>query len=315
MTHVPSPPSGPPSHHYSTQRLQAPSARRSKTWVAVVLAVLVALAAGFIAGANLKPQPTPTADIDCQRVLAAPSVSRLENGDVVALLQELDSADDVIAHIQNADQEFRFDAKNLYCLGEAAVPLRVLREMLAPSLTGGTPTPVVPTPVVPAKRKEPEGILLAEGTPITLRLQQEVNTKRISVGQSVAFEVIEPVQVQGVTLIRQGTPMYAEVTRAKKGRMFGQPAELEIQLTTVRAVDGQSLAFRQTASWTANDREDAAILIDDAGNRAVDELDENNEVERVPIGAFVRGKNVILPAGTTLTIYSPDSFRIQAKQS
>ena len=133
-------------------------------------------------------------------------------------------------------------------------------------------------------------------------------------GHSVGFEVIEPVRVQGVTLIAKGTPVYAEVIRAKKGRMFGKPAVLEVMMSAVKAVDCQLLSLQTALVWNANDRKEAAKVIGEVGQKAVDEV-EGGRFGDLPIGAFVRGKNVILPQGTTVTVQSPRDFRIETTGS
>lgn len=300
---LPSPPPGRPA--------------RSHRRILVVLPVVLGLVGGYLAHALWAPEPPappPPMDLalDCERSLATYSVSRLENGDVVALLQELGSEEDVLERIRQQDRDFRFDPESLYCLAQAAVPLAVLREMLAPP----KPVEIVKTVQVSAKPKEkPSGILLPRGTPIVLQLQQEVHTKSIGVGQSVALAVAEPVQVDGVTVIPRGAPVYAEVRRARRGRIMGKGAELALELTTVKAVDGQMLPLKITLAWSANSKDEAVAFVEGVDQELRDKYDRDDEVAKFSLGVFVRGQNVILPSGMNLTIYTPRAHSIQAQAS
>lgn len=317
MTHVPPPPGGPqstPIYSHATQPPHASPARSSGKLVSILLAIIVGLAVGFGVRGLWPPQdpPSPSAfDPDCERILLAQSVSQLENGDVVALLQELETDDDVIGHIREHDTDFRFGPEDLYCLGKAGIPLEVLREMLEPA---PAPVEVAETKPLPRAPKEtkPSGILLASGTPIVLRLEKEVHTKTISVGQSVPLKVAEPIQVQGVTLVTKGTPVYAEVVKARKGRIMGKGAELSLKVTTVRAVDGQMIRLDALRHWYANSKTEAVNFADGVDADARQKYDAEDEVVKFSPGVFIKGKNIVLPAGTHLTIYNPRPCHIRA---
>lgn len=308
MPHVPPPPPQPSSMPSPPHGLPA----RSNRLVPVALAIVLGLGAGYLVREVWPPElpPPPGIDLDCDRSLATYSVSRLENGDVVALLQELGSEEDVLERLRQQDRDFRFDPESLYCLAQAAVPLGVLREMLAPP----KPVEIVKTVQVSSKPKveEPSGVLLPRGTPIVLQLQQEVHTKSIGVGQSVPMEVAEAVQVDGVTVISRGAPVYAEVRRARRGRIMGKGAELALELTTVRAVDGQMLPLKVTLAWSANSKDEAVSFVEGVDQELRDKYDRDDEVAKFSLGVFVRGQNVILPSGMHLTIFNPAAHRVRA---
>lgn len=362
MTHVPPPPATtPPTPPVNQTRLQqAPPPRSGRKILPVLLAAVIGGAVGFIAGAfkPLEPAKPPVAsgvDLDCERILQADSVSLVENGDVVALLQEMESEDDVIGYIREQDTDFRFHPEDLYCLADAAVSTNVLREMLGLVATEAveaageeaiadsdvadetvqppkpprrqpraTPKPQ-PRPKAPVQRKvtapapvtpkieprQPSGMLLPKGSPIVLKLLQEVHTKKISVGQSVPFEVAEPILVGGVTVIAGGTPVYAEVLDARRGRIMGKGAELSLKFTTVRALDGQMIRLDRIKEWAANSKDEAVDFADKVNADAREKYDSEDEVVDFSPGVFFKGKNIILPEGTHLTIYTPADCRIK----
>ena len=92
----------------------------------------------------------------------------------------------------------------------------------------------------------PNAVLRA-GTPIQLRMMEEVTTKKkvARVGQRCQLEVMAPVEVNGVEVIPAGSPAWGEVTSVRNKGMWGKSGHLEARLLFVR-VNGRQIRLTGT---------------------------------------------------------------------
>ena len=92
-----------------------------------------------------------------------------------------------------------------------------------------------------------QNAVLRAGTPITLRLLEEVTTKEKAarVGQRVRMEVAAPVYVNDVIVIPAGSPAEGEVTSVRNKGMWGKSGKLEARALFVR-VNGRQIRLSGT---------------------------------------------------------------------
>ena len=92
-----------------------------------------------------------------------------------------------------------------------------------------------------------ENAVLRAGTPVTLRLLEEVTTKKKSarVGQRIKMEVGADVVVNSVTVIPAGTPAEAEITEVRNKGMWGKSGRLEARALFAR-VNGRQVRLTGT---------------------------------------------------------------------
>jgi len=86
--------------------------------------------------------------------------------------------------------------------------------------------------------------VLEDGTPIKLRLSQNVSSADAHVNDRVEFEVLEDVVVGDVVVIPKGSSALGTVTEAVPKRRMARGGKLEIVMDSVRLVDGQKAALR-----------------------------------------------------------------------
>jgi hypothetical protein len=86
-------------------------------------------------------------------------------------------------------------------------------------------------------------VLLSQGTPVLMRLNQNINSAHVEIGNVVYFEVANPVIVDGKEVISQGTIAEGEVTNLDRldgcTDCQGMYQSIEIVVDKVKAVDGQ----------------------------------------------------------------------------
>lgn len=125
--------------------------------------------------------------------------------------------------------------------------------------------------------------VLRAGTPIQLRLMEEITTekKAAKVGQRFMLEVAEPVEVNGVQVVPAGTPAWGEITEVRNKGMWGKSGKLTARLLYIR-VNGRQI--RLTGSFDDKGVTGTAGVI--------------GAVALVPVvGFFVTGTSAVLPKG------------------
>ena len=100
---------------------------------------------------------------------------------------------------------------------------------------GQTPSAPAGAPKVP--------LTLESATPVKLRLVKTLYSATAHASDTVDFEVLEDVKVNGVVAILKGAPAWGTVVRAKKGR-FGKAGKLTVDIDYVQLADGQKCALR-----------------------------------------------------------------------
>jgi hypothetical protein len=147
----------------------------------------------------------------------------------------------------------------------------------------GVAPAVAPPAVAVVPAPAPTTAVLRAGTPITLRILEEVTTKekRARVGQRVVMEVAAPLEINGVTVIPAGTPAWGEVTSVRNKGMWGKSGHLEARALYLR-LNGRQIRLSGT--------------FDDKGVTGTAGVVAALAV--VPVaGFFVTGTSAVLPVG------------------
>ena len=109
--------------------------------------------------------------------------------------------------------------------------------LLLASAAASAQVTFAPAPVAPVAAPATTNAILRTGTPVPLRLSEELTTKgkKLRVGQRFRMEVSEPVLVQGVTVIPAGSPAIGEITDVRNKGMWGKSGHLgaRVLYTTV----------------------------------------------------------------------------------
>lgn len=87
------------------------------------------------------------------------------------------------------------------------------------------------------------GIVIPEGTRITLQLFEDVSSRDQATGRLVQWGVYKDVRPAGGSAVVIVAGAYAEgkITSARRAGVFGRPGRIAVNVTTVEAVDGQRI--------------------------------------------------------------------------
>jgi hypothetical protein len=120
------------------------------------------------------------------------------------------------------------------------------------SIVDHTPKPAAAT-VPPAGPSGPKVLTLAEGTNLSVRLMDEINTKTAKAGDTFHGTTASNLMLLNYTAIPTGTPVTGRIVEAKPAGRLSGAAELTIELVSVRLNSGNgtqevSLATQQLSS-------------------------------------------------------------------
>lgn len=144
------------------------------------------------------------------------------------------------------------------------------------------PSLKISTPAIDKKQ-------LASHTPIVIRNNHEINTQNVISGDSIDFFVVNDIKDNsGNVLIKSGTPVEANITFAKPGRI-GKSGKLTISDLHTTAVDGSFIPLSSSISAQPDDKMVLSVVL---------------SVCVCPLFLLMKGEDAVLPAGTTKTLYT-----------
>jgi hypothetical protein len=142
----------------------------------------------------------------------------------------------------------------------------------------------------------PEGFpILQDATPVRLRLTRTLSSADCKVGDRIDFEVVEPVVLDGVTVIPQGSIAWGTVTDAEHKRRMTRGGKLAIEITEVKMANSQKAKLR--ADREAKGGGHTGVM----GGAMVGSAIVFWPV--APLFLLMHGKEAKIPEGTEVTAY------------
>jgi hypothetical protein len=181
--------------------------------------------------------------------------------------------------------------------GKACRPLKPEQAVQLP------PTDNKPADAQPAAQSQPvtttsdapRGFLLEDGTPVHLILSENVSSADAVTGQTVEFEVVDEVVVNGFIVIPRSSTAWATVTDAEHKRRMGRAGHVDMNIDKVRLADGEKALLRAVKQSQGGSNTGkmvgamAATAIFTLGGSA--------------LFLLVHGKDTIIPKGTAVTAF------------
>jgi hypothetical protein len=139
------------------------------------------------------------------------------------------------------------------------------------------------------------GFGIEDGTPVKLRLTRNLSSATDKKGDTVDFEVLEDVNVQGVIVAPRGGVAWATITDAQPKRRMGRGGKLDVNIDTLRLRDGEKIALR--------------AVKDNKGGGHVGAMTGAMVATGIvffpaaPLFLFMHGKDIDIPKGTEITAY------------
>jgi len=140
-----------------------------------------------------------------------------------------------------------------------------------------------------------KGFVLEDATPVRLRLNRTISSSDAKVGDTLDFEVLQDISVNGTLVVPKGGLAYATVTEAQSKRRMGRAGKLDVNIDYVKLVTGDKAALRavkavqggsHTVGMTAGIVATSLVFFPAA-----------------PFFLFMHGKDISIPKGTEITAY------------
>jgi hypothetical protein len=144
--------------------------------------------------------------------------------------------------------------------------------------------------------------MLEDGTPVKMRIGRTVSSADAHVGDTVDFEVLEEVHVGNMLVIPKGGTAWATVTEAKSKGHMGKGGKLDINIDSVRLVDGEKAALRAVKEMKGGGHTGAMTGAIVATSLVF--------FPAAPFFLFMHGKDISIPKGTEITAYVNGNFPI-----
>jgi len=167
--------------------------------------------------------------------------------------------------------------------------------------TTAPPQPQTAQPVAPQSPAETsnftsaKGFVLEEATPVKLRFNRTVSSADAHVGDTVDFEVLQDISVNGTLVISKGGFAFGTVTEAQGKRRMARGGKLEINIDYVKLVSSEKAALRAVRGGKGGGH--AGVMT--AGIVGAGIL----FFPAAPFFLFMHGKDITLPKGTEFTAY------------
>jgi len=80
-------------------------------------------------------------------------------------------------------------------------------------------------------------LLLAEGTPVSLRMAQDISSRAARPGEPIELKLAEDLKVGDVVVAKAGARALGEVVQAKKPDFWGEAGEVSVRVHLLRVGD------------------------------------------------------------------------------
>jgi hypothetical protein len=125
-----------------------------------------------------------------------------------------------------------------------------------------------------------------------LQLSKKLSSADAKAGQEISFEVVDDIDVDGVTVLHRGTSAIGVVTEANAKKRMGRAGKLNFTITYVPLADGEKAALR-----AVNDSKG------DSHVAGMASLMINMPMVAAPFFLLMKGEDTSFPRGTQITAF------------
>ena len=142
-------------------------------------------------------------------------------------------------------------------------------------------------------------IQIPDGTEIDIEAPYTLNSMDFKPNDKISFQVVNPIKVNGVTVIERGAVATGRIDKAKRGGHFGKAGLFVWTMQTVTGVDGSQIPLRVAPTRIRGDSKAAKVATQMIITGALLPL-------IAPVAllhGFKRGKDAFIPAGKRYSVY------------
>jgi hypothetical protein len=223
----------------------------------------------------------------------------LDNDAILKLVKAGLSQNIILGMVKNQPGKYSTSADDVINLKTAGVSDPIISAMVEKG-AGAPLLSSVSTPPPPPDATEP--LILHDGTPVRLRLSRNLSSADAKTGDTVDFEVLEDVTVDGTLVVARDATAIGTVTLAQAKRRMARGGKLDVEIDYVRLVNGDKVTLRAVKENSGGGHTGAmtgamvatAIVVWPAA----------------PFFLFMHGKDTTMPKGTEITAYVSGEIKL-----
>ena len=223
----------------------------------------------------------------------------LTNGDILNLVKARVTPEIIIDKIRVSQCAFAVSPDDLEVLRAAGVTQDVLEAMTSASNSSGPVRNVAP--------KQSGSVIIPDGTPIEIEAPYTFNSMDFKPNDEIGFRVVNPIKIDGVTVIEQGATATGRILRSKRGGHFGKAGLFVWNMQTVTAIDGSQVPLRTVQVRLRGDSKAAKVATQMIVTGAL-------LFWIAPVAllyGFKRGKDAFIPAGKRYEVFVDSQARVK----
>jgi hypothetical protein len=150
-----------------------------------------------------------------------------------------------------------------------------------------------------AKIEKASSLQIPDGTPVEIEAPYTLRSMDFKPNDKISFRVVNPIKVNGITLIEQGATATGRIEKSKRGGHWGKAGLLVWTMQTVTAVDGSQIFLRVASVRLRGDSKGAKVATQMIITGALMPL-------IAPVAllhGFKRGKDAYIPAGKRYSVF------------
>jgi TonB family protein len=159
---------------------------------------------------------------------------------------------------------------------------------------------------VPAAFTSTKGFVLEDGVPLRLRLMRTVSSADSHVGDTVDFESVQEVRLNGVVVIPKGGLAFGTVTEVGRTRKMARAGSLEIELRDLRLLDGERVGLRAVEGGKG--RSHVVVMTTALVASGLFFF------PAAPGMLFIHGRDMVIPKGAEVTAYIAGDLTLDASE-
>lgn len=226
----------------------------------------------------------------------APSARKpLTNDDIVKMHQAGTGDELLLSMVQQNPGKFVANPEDVIALKRAGVSDKVIAAMVTKRETAAA------SPAAPISSSGQ--VLIQDATPVRLRLNRTLSSADAKVGDSVDFEVLDELSVNGALVIARGATAVATVTEAQAKRRMARGGKLNVNIDYVRLTSGDKAALRAVKETKGGGHTGAMTGAMVATGIVF--------FPAAPLFLFMHGKDTVIPKGTEITAYINGDIKLE----
>jgi len=235
--------------------------------------------------------------------LSESTTSPLTNQDILSLVKAKLSPEVIIAKIKSSHGSFDVSPDKLQDLKTGGVPDEVIAAIVEASKRLKTQDPGS------SEFQKAGPLQIPDGTLIEIEAPYTINSMDFKPNDEISFRVVNPLKINGITVIEQGAAATARIETAKRGGHFGKAGLLVWTMQTVTAVDGAQVPLRVESVRLRGDSKGAKV----ATGMIITGVLLWPIAPVALLHGFKRGKDAFIPAGKRYEVFVNGQAAVKVK--